>query len=112
MSPLTKRRISESLKGKIVNDITRLKMSESRSGSKNYYFGKKLHLSTVLASQMARGKRVYVYYERDRSLVNNAPFISMRETAKYLPINPGTLSKKLDSGKPFKGYLYYSAPLE
>ena len=52
-----------------------------------------------------------MYNEKDLSLVNNVPFISIRETAKNLLINPGTLVKKLDTGKPFKGFYYYSTPL-
>jgi group I intron endonuclease len=92
---------------------TKKKMSASKSGSNNFYFGKKLHSysSTLLAAQKARGKLIYVYNEIDLSLVNNNPFISIRETAKNLLINPGTLVKKLDSGIPFRGYYYYSKPL-
>jgi group I intron endonuclease len=90
---------------------TKKKMSASKSGSNNFYFGKKLHSSTLLAAQKARGKLIYVYNEIDLSLVNNNPFISIRETAKNLLINPGTLVKKLDSGIPFIGYYYYSKPL-
>jgi group I intron endonuclease len=90
---------------------TKKKMSASKSGSKNFYFGKKLHSSTLLAAQKARGKTIYVYNENDLSLVNNNPFISIRETAKNLLISPSTLVKKLDSGIAFRGYYYYSKPL-
>jgi len=86
-------------------------MSASKSGSINFYCGKKLHSSTLLAAQKTRGKLIYVYNEKDLSLVNNNPFISIRETAKNLHINPGTLVKKLDSEIPFKGYYYYYKPL-
>ena len=41
---------------------------------------------------------------------NGVPFRSIRETAKYLPISPVTLPKKLNTNEegPFKGYYYYS----
>ena len=69
---------------------------------------KKLHPYTLLAAQKIRGKLIYVYSEKDLSLVNNIPFISIREAANYLPINPGMLVKKLDNGLPFKYYYYFS----
>lgn len=86
----------------------RNKMSISKSGSKNFYFGKRLDPSTLLVTQKIRGKLIYVYNEKDLSLVNNIPFISIREGVKNLPISPGTLIKKLDSSLPFKGYYYFS----
>lgn len=111
LSPITKRKISASLKGKTMSLEARKKMSISKSGSLNFYFGKKLHPSTLLAAQKARSKLVYVYKEKDLSLVNNIPFISIREAAKNLPMNPGILVKKLDTGIPFKGYYYYTIPI-
>lgn len=86
-------------------------MSESKLGKKNYYFGKKLHSSTLFAAQKIRGKLIYVYSEKDKSLMNNSPFISIRETVKHLPICFNTLIKKLDTGIPYKGYYYYSLPI-
>lgn len=83
-------------------------MSKSKSGSGNVYFNKRLHPSTLLAAQKVRGKVIYVYYEKDKTLLNNSPFISIRETSKYLPVSPGTLAKILNSGKLFKSYYYYS----
>lgn len=87
----------------------RKKMSMSKSGSLNFYFGKKLHPYTILAARKARGKLIYVYKEKDLSLINNIPFISIREAAKNLLISPETLVKKLDTGILFKGYYYYSS---
>jgi group I intron endonuclease len=87
-------------------------MSLSRSGENNYYYGKRLNSKTLNAAQKAKGKLIYVYSEKEKYLVNNAPFISMRETAKYLPINPGTLKRKLDTDISFKGYYYYSVPIK
>jgi hypothetical protein len=57
---------------------------------------------------MARGKKVYVNCEINMCLVNNKPFVSIREAAKYLTISSSTLVKKLDSSIPFKGNFYYS----
>ena len=88
MSVLTKKKISVSLKGRTHNFKTRQKMSKSRSGTGNVYFGKRLHLSTLLVAQKVRGKLIYVYSEKDKTLINNLPFISMRETCKHLPISP------------------------
>ena len=42
ISPMTKRKISASLKGKNMSLETRKKMSISKSGSNNFYFGKKI----------------------------------------------------------------------
>lgn len=111
VSPITKIKISTALKGKLMSLETKKKMSASKSGSKNFYFGKKLHSFTLLAAQKSRGKTIYVYNENDLSLVNNNPFISIRETAKNLLISPSTLVKKWDSGIAFRGYYYYSKPL-
>lgn len=108
MSILTKWKISNSLKGKVHSLEAKKGMSLSRSGKNNYYYGKRLDSRTLSAAQKVKGKLIYVYSEKNKYLINNAPFISMRETAKYLPINPGTLKRKLDTGIPFKGYYYYS----
>jgi hypothetical protein len=78
----------------------------SISKLKNYYFGKRLNVNTLTAAQKVRGKLIYVYSQKDMSLLNKSPFISIRETTKYLPISPVILKIKLDTGKRFKGYLY------
>jgi len=83
-------------------------MSKSKSGSNNFYFGKILHFNTILAARNARGIKVYVYNSKDKVILMNSPFISIREAAKYLSINPGTIRKKLDTGLAFKGYLFYT----
>jgi len=90
-----------------MNFETRETKSLVKSDSNNFYFEKKLHPSTILTTHLAKGKQIYVYKESYLSLVNNAPFTIIREATKNLLINPGTLIKKLDSGKPFKGYYYY-----
>jgi len=108
MSPFTRNKISARLKGYIHSLEIKNKMSKSRWGSANHYYGKRLHPATILVSQKARGKMVFVYSEKGMDLVNDKPFISIREAAKSLPISPSTLVKKLDSGIPFKGFFYYS----
>ena len=97
------------MKEKIVSLETRTKMSKSKSGRDNYYFGKKLHPNTILAAHKARGKEVYVYSEENKDFIGC--FVSIKETAKRFPVNPGTLIKKLDTNHPFKGFYYYSYPL-
>ena len=56
------------------------------------------------------GTKVYVYEASSFILVNGAPFRSIRLTAKVLPISNSTLPSKLNTGKPFKGYYYYTSP--
>lgn len=112
MSILTKKRISHSLKGRFLDIETRQKMSKFRSGLSNVYFGKRLHPSTLLVAQKVKGKSIYVYSEKDKTLINNSPFISIRETSKHLSISTSILAKILDTGKLFKGYYYYSFPLK
>jgi group I intron endonuclease len=108
ITPMTKKKISDSLKGRKHSIETKIKMIKSRSGLGNHYYGKRLHESTLLAAKKVRGKPIYVYSLKDGTLINNSPFMSIRDTAKYLLINAGTITKKLDTGIPFKGYLYYS----
>lgn len=83
-------------------------MSEFRSGLGYVYFGKRLHPLTLLWAQKVRGKSIYVYSEKDKILINNSPFISIRGISKHLPISPSTLAKILDTVRLFKGYYYYS----
>jgi hypothetical protein len=54
------------------------------------------------------GTEVFVYDATNFTLVNGAPFRSIRMAAKSLPISARTLALKLDTGKPFKGYYFYS----
>lgn len=112
MSVFTKEKISKALIGKKHSLMTKKKMSLSKSGSKNYYFGKRLSSVTLKAAQSLKGKAVYVYSVDNSELFNNKPFPSIRETVKHLPISFVTLKSKLDKGVPFKGYYYYSSPVE
>lgn len=70
-----------------------------------------MHPLTLLVPQKVRGKLIYVYSSENKLLVNNSLFVSIRDTAKYLPLSTVTLVKKLDTSKRFKGYYYYSFPL-
>ena len=56
------------------------------------------------------GTKVYVYSVKNFTLVNNKPFRSIRMVAKLMPISASTLPLKLNTGKPFKGYYYYTEP--
>lgn len=67
-------------------------------------------ISTLDAAVLVLGKPIYVYNETNFKLLNNKPFRSIREAVKVLPISLATLPVKLDTGKAFKGYYYYSAP--
>jgi group I intron endonuclease len=108
-SVLTKNKISETLLGKKHSLDSRIKMSKSRTGVKNYYFGKRLSFVALERARLVRGIKIYVYNAKDFSLVNNIPFPSVRTTVKSLPISATTLKNKLDKGTPFKGYLYFSS---
>jgi group I intron endonuclease len=110
ISIITRNKISKALIGRKHSLETKIKMSKSRMGIKNYYFGKKLSSVTLEAARLVRGKRIYVYSADNNSLVNNSPFLSIRETVNYLPISTVTLKSKLDKGVPFKGFFYYSNP--
>lgn len=110
MSAITKAKISISLTGKQMSDSTKNKMSASRSGERNYYFGRSLPVTTLDAAAAVLGTPVYVYDKVTLTLVNGKPFRSIRETVKHLPISQATLPKKLDTGKPFKGYYYFTNP--
>lgn len=57
------------------------------------------------------GTKVYVYSADSFTLVNNKPFRSLRSAASFLPISPATLPSKLNTGKPFKGFYYFTTPL-
>jgi group I intron endonuclease len=107
---MTKLKISLSLLGKKMSHKTRLKMSTSRTGIKNIYFGTGLPTSTLEAAANILGRSVYVYEETSFTLINNKPFRSIRDTVKQLPISQMTLPKKLDTNKPFKGYYYFTKP--
>jgi group I intron endonuclease len=112
ISTLTRYKVSKALTGRKHSLDSKIKMSKSRTGIKNYYYGKRLSLDTLDAARLIRGKKIYVYDAKNLSLVNNSPFHSIRETVKCLPISSVTLNSKLDKGIAFKGYYYFSSPLK
>jgi group I intron endonuclease len=112
ISCLTRSKISESLKGRKDSEITRAKKSESRKGILNPFYRKGPGIKALDIAAEKAGTKIYAYETTKFNLVNNKPFLrsSIRSAAKVLPISGNTLTKKLDSGKSFKGYYYYSKP--
>jgi group I intron endonuclease len=110
VSVMTKYKISKALIGRKHSLSSKIKMTKSRTGIKNSYYGKRLPPFTLEAARLIKGKKIYVYYADNLSLVNNSPFLSIRETVNCLPISAVTLKSKLDKGIPFKGYYYFSSP--
>ena len=81
----------------------------AKKGNKSFWHGKILYKHILDAAAELKGIKVYAYSQNTFELVNNKPFRSIRDTVKQLPISANTLSKKLDTGKPFKGYYYFSS---
>ena len=77
-------------------------------GSLNPFFGIGPGIKAVEAAAELSGTKVYVYDVNSFTLVNNKPFRSIRKAAEAMPISTVTLASKLDIGKPFKVYYYYS----
>lgn len=110
LSNLTRAKISASLMGRTDTQETRNKKSKSQMGSQNFFFGKGPGQKALDLAAAKNGIKVYVYDAVSLNLVNNKPFRSIRSAAGSLPISPNTLLIKLDTGKPFKGYYYFSKP--
>lgn len=110
LSPITRLKISKALSGKTIPNATRLKMSLSRTGENNYWFGKSLPAVILDAAAAVNGKKVYAYDAETFSLVNCIPFRSLRSTVKSLPVSFNKLSIIIDTGKAHKGYYYFSTP--
>lgn len=110
ISLLTRSKISKTLIGRKDSEITRTKKSISRKGILNPFYCKGPGIKALDIAAEKAGTKIYVYDITKFNLVNNKPFRSIRSAAKVLPISANTLSKKLDTNKPFKGYYYYSKP--
>lgn len=110
VSKITRAKISSALKGRVWSEESKQKRKASIMGNKHPNFGQSLPISTLDAAALVLGKPIYVYNETNLKLLNNKPFRSIREAVKVLPISQATLPVKLDTGKAFKGYYYYSAP--
>lgn len=108
LSPIIRLKISKALSGKTHSSATRLKMSLSRTGENNYWFGKSLPAVILDAAAAVNGKKVYAYDAETFSQVNYIPFRSLRSTVKSLPISFNKLSLIIDTGKAHKGYYYFS----
>ena len=83
-------------------------LCQTRMGSLNPFFGIGPGIKAVEAAAELSGTKVYVYDVNSFTLVNNKPFRSIRKAAEAMPISTVTLASKLDTGKPFKRYYYYS----
>ena len=66
--------------------------------------------NTLDAAALVTGKPIYAYDAETFTLVNGAPFRSIRDTAKQLPISASTLPVKLNTNQAFKGYFYFTTP--
>lgn len=110
LSLLTRSKISASLIGRKESDFTRTKKSKARKGILNPFYNKGPGKKALDLAAEKLGTKIYVYDSIKFLLVNNKPFRSIRMTANSLPISAGTLPSKLNTGKPFKGYYYYTEP--
>jgi len=108
LSLLTRAKISASLQGRTDSEITRARKSNSKQGVNNPFYGKGPGIKALDIAAEKAGTEVFVYDATNFTLVNGAPFRSIRMAAKSLPISARTLALKLDTGKPFKGYYFYS----
>lgn len=82
----------------------------SRLGNLNPFYGKGPGIKALDLAAEKSGTKVYVYDVETFTLVNGKPFRSLRMTANAMPVAEGTLPKKLDTGKQFKGYYYFTSP--
>ncbi len=79
-------------------------------GSLNPFFGVGPGIKALdLAAELADIK-IYVYDVATFSLVQKKPFRSMRAASTTMSISRSTLTKKMDTNKPIKGYYYFYTP--
>lgn len=109
-SLLTRSKISAALTGRTDSDATRMKKSMSQMGALNPFFGVGPGIKALDAAAELAGTKVYVYSADNFALVNGMPFRSLRGVSSEMPVSQSTLPTKLDTGKPFKGYYYYTSP--
>jgi group I intron endonuclease len=105
---LTRSKISITLTGRKDSVETRAKKSKAITGSNNPFFGKGPGKKALDIAAELSGTKVYVYDVSTFSLVNGNPFRNIRDTIKAMPISNSALVKRLDTGKTFKGYYYYT----
>lgn len=110
VSLLTRSKISAALIGRKDSEFTRAKKSKARMGALNPFFRKGPGIEAINKAAQMKGTKVYVYSADTFTLINSKPFRSLRSTASIMPISPITLVSKLDTGKIFKGYYYFTTP--
>jgi group I intron endonuclease len=108
LSVLTRAKISASLQGRTDSEITRVRKSNSKQGVNNPFYGKGPGIKALDIAAEKAGTKVYVYDATNFTLVSGGPFRSIRMAAELTHISARSLARKLDTGKPFKGYYYYS----
>jgi hypothetical protein len=89
-------------------DSLETRMKKSSIGPLNPFYGKGPGKKALDLAAQKLGTVIYVYDAQTLQLVNGKPFRSIRATCKDMPISPNSLMIQLDTGKAFKGYLYYS----
>lgn len=87
------------MKGRIITDAQRLKISEA------------LKNKVPLAANLSRNKKVWVY-DTYYNLVSSAPFLSVTKCCEYMNISRGTFYKYVDTDKNYLGHYYYTNPLK
>jgi hypothetical protein len=87
-----------------------MRKSKSRMGILNPFFKKGPGIAALNKAAEMAGTKVYVYNVDNFTFVNL--FRSLRATCNAMPISYGTLTSKLNTGKPFKGYYYYTNPFD
>lgn len=108
LSSLTRSKISASLQDRTDSEITRARKSKSKQGENNPFYGKGPGIRALDIAAEKAGTKVYVYDATNFTLMNGGPFRSIRMAAESTHISTRSLARKLDTGKPFKGYYYYS----
>ena len=62
------------------------------------------------AKPTKNAKLLWVYNMNNNKLVNNMPFASIISASKFLNLNRKTVTRYIDSNKPFEGYKFFSNP--
>ena len=100
--------MSASLQGRTDSEITRVRKSNSKQGANNPFYGKGPGIIALDIAAEKAGTKVFVYDATNFTLVSGSPFRSIRMAAEATHISARTLGRKFDTGKPYKGYYYFS----
>lgn len=98
LSEETKAKISMSLKGRIITDDHRLKISAAKKNK------------APLAANKSRSKKVWVY-NIEYNLINNTPFLSVGKCLDYMKINRNAFYNIVDTDKIYNNHYYYTKSL-